>query len=163
MASLRQIVTEVEADMPISSVQSLDDLIARSLAQPRFTMSLLFSFAVLALVLALLGIYGVTAYTVAQRNREIAVRVALGAAPSQVLWLIVRQGLALAVLGVALGVPAALLATRYMGELLYGINSQDPATFSAVALLLTAMVTLASYLPARRALRVDPILQLRAE
>lgn len=163
MASLRQIVTEVEADMPVSSVQLLNDLIARSLAQPRFTMSLLFSFAVLALVLALLGIYGVTAYTVTQRNREIAVRVALGAAPRRVLWLIVRQGLALAVLGVALGVPAALMAARYMRELLYGVSSQDPATFSAVALLLTAMVTLASYLPARRALHIDPVLQLRSE
>jgi ABC-type antimicrobial peptide transport system permease subunit len=80
-----------------------------------------------------------------------------------VLWLIVRQGLALAVLGVALGVPLALFATRYMRELLYGINSQDPATFAAVALLLAMMVALASYLPARRALHVDPILELRAE
>ena len=115
-ASLRRIVTEVEADMPVSSVQSLDALIAQSLAQPRFTMGLLLSFAVLALVLALLGIYGVTAYAVAQRNREIAVRVALGAGPRHLLWLIVRQGLALAVLGVALGVPAALVATHYMGE-----------------------------------------------
>jgi putative ABC transport system permease protein len=163
ITSLRRIVAEVEADMPVSSVQSLDDLITRSLAQPRFTMGLLFSFAVLALVLALLGIYGVTAYAVTQRNREIAVRVALGAGPRHVLWLIVRQGLALAVLGVALGVPTALVATRYMEELLYGVSSQDPATFSAVALLLAAIVTLASYLPARRALHVDPILELRAE
>jgi putative ABC transport system permease protein len=163
IASLRQAVAEVDADTPISSVQSLDGLIARSLAQPRFTMGLLFAFAVLALVLALLGIYGVTAYAVAQRNREIAVRVALGARAEHVLWLIVRQGLALAVLGVVLGVPVALFATRYMGELLYGISSRDPATFAAVALLLAVMVTLASYLPARRALHVDPIVELRAE
>lgn len=162
MTSLRRIVAEVEPNMPVSSVQSLDDLIGRSLAQPRFTMGLLFSFAVLALVLALLGIYGVTAYAVTQRNREIAVRVALGAVPREVLWLIVRRGLALAVLGVALGVPAALVATRYMEKLLYGISSQDPATFLTIALLLIAMVTLASYLPARRALHVDPILELRA-
>jgi len=163
VALLRRIVTEVEPAMPVSSVQSLDDLISRSLAQPRFTMGLLFSFAVLALVLALLGIYGVTAYAVTQRNREIAVRVALGAGPTHVIWLIVRQGLTLAVLGVALGVPAALVATQYMGELLYRVSSQDPATFATVALLLAAMVALASYLPARRALHVDPILELRAE
>lgn len=163
VTSLRQVAEEVEPDMPLSSIQSLDDLIARSLAQPRFTMGLLFSFAVLALVLALLGIYGVTAYAVTQRNREIAVRVALGAGPRHVLWPIVRQGLALAVLGVALGVPAALVATGYMEGLFYEISSKDPATFSAIALLLTAMVTLATYLPARRALHVDPILELRAD
>lgn len=163
IASLRRVVAEVDAGMPVSSVQPLDGLIARSLAQPRFTMELLFGFAMLALALALLGIYGVTAYAVTQRNREIAVRVALGAGPRQVIWLIVRQGLALAVLGVVLGVPAALFVTRYMGDLLYGISSEDPATFASVALLLAAMVALASYLPARRALHVDPILELRAQ
>jgi predicted permease len=161
--SLRRIVAGVDKDTPISAIQPLDRLIARSLAQPRFTMGLLFVFAVLALTLATLGIYGVTAYAATQRNREIAVRVALGAKPRQVLWLILRQGLLLAAVGVAVGLPAAFFLTKYLSTLLYGVSAQDPATFMAVALLLVAVVALASYLPARRALRVNPILELRTE
>jgi putative ABC transport system permease protein len=156
-------VAGVDKDTPISAIQPLDRLIARSLAQPRFTMGLLFVFAVLALTLATLGIYGVTAYAATQRNREIAVRVALGAEPRQVLWLILRQGLFLAAVGVAVGLPAAFFLTKYLSTLLYGVSAQDPATFMAVALLLGAVVALASYLPARRALRVNPILELRTE
>ncbi len=161
--SLRQVVASVDKDTPVSSIQPLDRLIARSLAQPRFTMGLLFVFAVLALTLAILGIYAVTAYTVTQRNREVAVRMALGAEPRQVLWLILRQGLLLAAAGVAIGVPAALFFTKFLSALLYGVSAQDPATFVAVALLLGSVVAFASYLPARRALRVDPILELRTE
>jgi len=134
-----------------------------SLARRRFAMLLLGLFAALALALATIGIYGVMAYLVNQGAREIGIRIALGATQRNILNLIVRKGMALAFSGVLIGLAAAFALTRLMRTLLFGINSSDPVTFLAIALLLAAVAFLASYIPARRAARIDPMLSLRSE
>jgi ABC-type antimicrobial peptide transport system permease subunit len=124
---------------------------------------LLGGFAALAMVLASIGLYGVMSYTVTQRTRELGVRVALGAGAHDVLGLVLKQGVRLALVGVGIGLVAALALTRVMKSMLFGVGTTDPATFVAVPLMLIAVAALASYLPARRATRVDPIEALRAE
>jgi len=142
----------------------MTDVVAGTVAEPRFSMLLVSGFAVLALALAAIGIYGVIAYSVAQRTHEIGLRMALGAARSNVMSLVVREGLLMAVLGVVAGVGGAALSTRLMTNLLVGITPRDPIAFGTSAMLLLLMVALAaSYLPARRATRVDPVVALRAE
>jgi len=131
--------------------------------EPRFRATLIAVFALLALVLAAVGVYGLISYTVTQRTREIGIRVALGAAPRQVLVPVVREGLVLAIAGVAIGLAGALAASRALSAFLFGVRATDPLTFGAVALLLLAVAVLASYVPSRRALKVDPIIALRAE
>jgi ABC-type antimicrobial peptide transport system permease subunit len=120
-------------------------------------------FALVAMLLAAIGIYGVLAYLVEQRTHEIGIRVALGAKTSDVLWLIVRQGLALTLIGVALGLAGALGLTRVIRNLLYGVSATDPATFAGIALLLIGVACIASFIPARRAAKVDPLVALRHE
>jgi putative ABC transport system permease protein len=141
----------------------MGQVVAGAVAQPRFNMILLSSFGVLALVLAVVGLYGVMSYLVAQRTREIGVRMALGARPGDVLKLIVGHGLALAAAGVAVGLAAAFAATRVMSSLLFGVSATDPLTFIVTALLLTGVALAASFIPARRAMRVDPMIALRYE
>src|SRR5262249_42203617 len=138
---------------------ALEDFVARSVAGRRVSLAMLAAFAVVALLLCAIGIYGVTSYAVAQRTRELGIRLALGARPGPLLLAQLRQGLALALAGVA----AALGLTRFLGSLLYGVSATDPATFAGVALLLAAVALAASYLPARRVTRVDPTQALRAE
>lgn len=144
-------------------VEPLERTLSGSLGQRRFTMLLLGVFAGLALLLAVVGVYGVVSYTVAQRTREIGIRMALGAEPADVHRLFVIQGMALALGGLALGLLAAFAVTRVLSSLLYGVRASDPLTFVIVALLLAAVALLAAYLPARRAARVDPMIALRAE
>jgi putative ABC transport system permease protein len=139
--------------------QALSDVIAR----PRFNVFLLSIFSVIALMLAAVGIYGVMSYTVAQRTREIGVRIALGAQASDVLKLVVGQGMMLALIGVAIGIAGALGVTRLMSNRLYDVTATDPLTFIAVSGLMTAIALLACYIPARRATRVDPMVALRYE
>jgi putative ABC transport system permease protein len=156
-------VTALDKDQPISNVTTLSDLLSDSVAQPRFSVLLLAAFALLALLLSAVGIYGVTAYSVTQRTHEIGVRMALGAQPGDVLRLIVKEGAVLAAAGTLIGLVSALALNRFVASLLFGVSPRDPATFIAVASLLAVVTIAACYLPARRATKVDPMVALRHE
>ncbi len=162
-AAVRRVIWNLDPMLPVTRVQTMDEIRSTALAEPRFDLLLLGLFAALALVLATLGLYGVTAYSVAQRTREIAVRMALGAKPRDVLRAILGQGASLAAWGCGLGLLAALALTRLMSSLLFNISPVDPLTLVSVPLLLTAVSLTACYLPARRATKVDPMLALRCE
>jgi putative ABC transport system permease protein len=161
--AVRAAMAELDPDIPVYGVSTVADLEARSTADTRVLGGLLGTFALLALVLACTGVWAVVAYAVASRIPELGLRVALGAEPRQVVGLVVRGGLGLAVAGVAVGAVAAWGASRVLGSLLYGVQPSDPVTFAAAALLLFAVAALAAWLPARRATRVDPTEALRAE
>jgi putative ABC transport system permease protein len=160
--SLREIVRQIDTDQPIANVRTLDEVMATSVAQPRFRTLLLGLFAAIALTLAAIGVYGLLSHGVAQRTNEFGVRIALGASPSTVLRLVLRQGLALALTGVAIGLAAAVLAVRALSTVMFGISPWDPWSWTAAATTLLAVSLLASWVPARRALRVDPVVALRA-
>jgi len=161
--ALRKMISEIDPTQPVFGVETLEQALADSIAPRRFNLFLLGTFAAVALLLALVGIYGVMAYSVAERTREIGVRLALGAQSGQVVRLVVREGLATAVAGIAAGLAAAWGLTRLMADLLYGVKPHDPWTFAAVALALTATALLACGMPALRAARVDPVVALRDE
>jgi putative ABC transport system permease protein len=161
--SARAALAEVDRQQPIFAVQPMTDLIATSLAQRRFALVLMLIFGAVALLLAAVGIYGVMSYTVAQRTQELGIRVALGASPARVLAMVVKDGLVLVAAGLAIGVAGALAASRFVASLLYGIGATDAPTYCALALVLTAVALLATWIPARRATRVDPMLALRAD
>jgi len=161
--SVREAVRSVDPDQPISNVAVLSDLLGEEAAQRQMGMILLSAFAVLALILASLGIYGVLAYFVAQHRNEIGVRLALGATPLRMLWLVIRKGMGLTLVGVVLGVFASFGLTRLMRSLLFGVGATDPLTFAAVPLVLLVVSLLACWIPARRAAKVDPIAALRYE
>src|SRR5215471_11957184 len=163
MSAVRDAVAQIDRRIVIYGVQTLDDVITASLAARRLTMILLSGFAGLALVLSCIGIYGVISYLVGQRTREIGVRMALGAQRRDVLRLVLGQGFKMALVGTAVGIVAALGLTRLMASQLFGITAHDPLTFAAVGVVLFLVALLACYLPARRAVRVDPIVALRYE
>jgi putative ABC transport system permease protein len=156
-------IWSVDKDQPVFKIQTMDQIVAASVAAPRFAWILLGVFAGVALLLAAVGIYGVMAYAVTQRTQEIGVRMALGAQSSDLLKLLIFQGAKLTILGVTGGVLGALALTRLMGNLLFGVSASDPAIFAGVTFFLTAVALLASYLPARKATKVDPIEALRCE
>jgi predicted permease len=162
--SIRHVSEQTSSkEQVIFGAQTMDSIVASSVASQRFSVILLAVFAVLALALAAVGIYGVISYVVGQRTHEIGIRMALGAQPQDILRLIFGSGGKLAGLGVAIGLAAALVLTRFMAALLYGVGATDPLTFGGVALLLTAVALVACYLPARRATKVDPMVALRYE
>ena len=142
---------------------AMDDIVAATLAARRFSMILLASFAGLALLLSSIGIYGVISYVVGQRTHEIGLRMALGASRTEVLRMVLSQGAKLAGIGVLLGLAASLALTQLMGSMLYGVSPTDPLTFAGVAVILTLVALAACYIPARRAMRVDPMVALRYE
>ncbi|HEU0180045.1 MAG TPA: ABC transporter permease [Blastocatellia bacterium] len=154
---------EIEPDFIISQVRTMDDALDAAFTQPRFNMILFGGFALLALALGAVGIYGVIAYAVAQRTHEIGVRMALGAQSHDVLKLVVAEGMLLAASGVGIGLLASFALTRLMKTLLFGVSATDPLTFGSIPLLLTAVALLACYVPARRAAKVDPMIALRCE
>ncbi|HEY1947216.1 MAG TPA: ABC transporter permease [Bryobacteraceae bacterium] len=158
---IRSQVLAVDPNQPVSDVQTLESVLAATLGQRRLTMILLGSFAGMALLLALIGIYGIIAYSVAQRTQEVGIRRALGAHQSDILRLVLQQGLVLTLLGGALGIGGAFALTRIMKGLLFGVSATDPATFAGIALLFVAVALVASYIPARRAAQIDPMAALR--
>ncbi|MGC1685956.1 MAG: ABC transporter permease [Candidatus Acidiferrales bacterium] len=160
---LREQVQSVDPGLPVFGAQTLDDAVSASLSTRRFSMEMVGLFAFTALLLAGLGIYGVISYIVSERTHEIGIRLALGAQQKSILQMVLRQGLALAAAGTAVGLVCALIVSHLMAGLLYGVKPVDPLTFAGVALLLVGVALLACYIPARRAIRVDPIVALRYE
>jgi len=161
MASLRAGLARVDPLQSAADMKTLDSYVARSIATPRFTTVLVGAFATLALLLAAFGLFSVTAYSVAQRRREIGIRLALGAQPQDIRSLVLGQAVRIAVVGLAIGLAGALAATRIIDSLLFGVTPHDPATFAGVSVALVAVMLAAAYLPARRAMRVDPVVSLR--
>jgi putative ABC transport system permease protein len=161
--AVRRVFSERDPDVFVGQINAMPLLIGRTLAQPRFNMFLLAIFAGTAMVLAAIGIYGVIAYSVAQRTREIGIRMALGAQRRDMLGLILRQSLAVVAAGLVVGLIAAFGATRLLASLLYGVGANDAITYATVVLLLATSALLASYIPARRAMNVDPMIALRYE
>jgi predicted lysophospholipase L1 biosynthesis ABC-type transport system permease subunit len=160
---VRLAVWSVNSNLPIASVRTMQEVYEKSLARTSFTLVMLGIAGAMALALGIVGIYGVISYTVAQRQREIGIRLALGAQRGDVLQMILRQGAQMALVGVMIGVAGAFALTRLMTNLLFGVTAHDPITYAAVAALLFVVALLACYIPARRAMRVDPIVALRYE
>jgi putative ABC transport system permease protein len=160
---LKNVVAGLNNEVPVSQVSTMKNWVSEAMAEPRSTSALFAVFAALALLLGSVGIYGVVSYSVAQRTREIGIRMALGARRQEVLMLVVGQGVKLALAGVAIGIAGGLMLTRLMSELLYGVHATDPMTYASVALLLLLVALAACFVPARRAMRVDPMVALRYE
>ena len=163
VAAIRREVSSLDEDVPVSDVAEMTEIVDASVAEPRVRTFLLALFAGMALVLAASGIFGVISYSVACRTQEIGIRIALGASRGMILRMVLGETLSLALTGVALGVPSALLAARLLGHMLFGVSASDPATLAAVAFALVTAAVLAGYVPVRRAMRVDPLEALRHE
>jgi len=163
VAAVRREVNSIDPDIALADVKTMDQLVSESLGQSRYRGVLLGIFAVVALTLAAVGIYGVIAYAVSQRTREIGIRIALGARKGHIFRMVVGHGMILSLIGVAIGIAASLMLTRFLSSLLYGVSSTDPLTFTSVVLLLISVALAACSIPARRATRVDPMIALRYE
>jgi putative ABC transport system permease protein len=162
-SAIEGIVRDLDKDLPLFEVRTMTDVLNASIARERMSMLVFAVFAIVALTLASVGLYGVVAHGVTERTHEIGVRMALGAEARHVRGLVVRQGLSMALVGTAIGVAGALALSRWIQALLFGVTATDPATFAAVVAALLAVATIACYIPAWRATRVDPTTALRAE
>lgn len=160
---VRKATAEVDPNLPIRSVMTLSEQVRDNLTEERLVAFLTFVFGGLALGLACFGLYGVLSYAVARRTSELGIRVALGASARQLLWGVLLESLALAGLGVAVGLPAIFVASKFVSGMLYGLSANDPLTISGSTLILLAVAALAAFIPARRAMRVDPMIALRYE
>lgn len=163
IAAVRQQVKAIDTDQPIYGIRTMDEIRAESVAPERLNLTLLSIFAAIALVLAMVGIYGVMSYSVTQRTHEIGIRMAIGAQPRDVFRMVIRQGMLLAFTGVVLGLISAFSLTRLMATMLFSVEPTDPATFAAITILLSLVALVACYVPGRRATRVDPVISLRYE
>jgi putative ABC transport system permease protein len=162
-ADVERAARELDKDVPIFNMETMTDHIASSLWQQRMAANWISTFSLMAIILSAVGLYTVVARSVAQRTREVGIRMALGAKPQAVAMLIVLEGMQVAVLGLALGIPAAFGFQRMLRRMISGIGSQDPVSFLAIAMLVTGVLLLASWIPARRAAHVDPMEALRSE
>ena len=160
---VRREIQAMDPDIPVAQIRMMDDYVLEAMAQTRFALILLSVFASIALVLASVGLYGVISYAVGQRTQEIGVRIAFGAEGGSVVRLILRQGMVLGLAGVALGLAAALMLTQVVSSFLVGVTATDPITFAGISVLLISVTAVASYLPARKALGVDPVEALKGE
>jgi len=161
--TLRGLVNALNPEVPVTNVKTMTTVVSNAVATPASTASLFVTFAVLALVLGLIGIYGVLAFLVSRRTREIGIRIAMGAQRRDVLWLLLKEGAKFSAIGIALGLTGALIVTRWMSSELYGVSALDPLTFGSVAFMMAIVTMLACYVPARRAMAVDPLVALRYE
>jgi putative ABC transport system permease protein len=162
-AGIREAVRQIDKDLPVSAVTEMPEVVQASVAEPRFRTFLLSLFAAMALILAATGIFGVISYSVSCRTQEIGIRVALGASRSVILRMVLRETLLLAFAGLAVGIPCALAASHLVAHMLFGVSAHDPATVVAVALAIGCVAALAGFVPARRAMRVDPMVALKYE
>jgi len=162
-AMLRRVVTGLNQEVPVSEVKTMSTVISEAVSTPASTMSLFVTFAGLALALAIIGVYGVLSFLVSKRTREIGIRMALGAQRRDVLWLVMKEGAKFSLTGITLGLAAAFAVTRLLSSELYGISPMDPFTYAGVAIVMAVVTLLASYVPTRRAMRVDPLIALRCE
>jgi predicted permease len=162
-STLRRIVTGLNPEVPVSEVKTMDAVVSEAVSTPASTTSLFVTFAALALVLGVIGIYGVLSFLVSRRTREIGIRVALGAQRGSVLWLVMKEGAKFSLTGIALGLAGAFVVTRLLSSELYGVSALDPLTFGGVAVLMALVTMVACYVPARRAMAVDPLIALRYE
>ena len=163
VGAVRDAIHQLDGAIPLYDIRTVDDYIALTVGREKFQTVLLGIFACLALLLTAIGLYGVIAYTVVQRTQEIGIRMALGATPSSVMTMLMRFAGILAAAGIAIGVVSSLLLTRFMASMLFGVNARDPWTMLAVCVGLGTVAVLASYIPARRATKVDPMVALRYE
>ena len=161
--TVRRAIASIDPDRPVFDVITLEEALSHSFATKRLATVLLGFFAAIAITLASIGLYAIMAYSVTQRTRDIGIRMALGAQPIDVLRMIIREGWHLAMIGLVTGIVAALVATRLMRSLVFQVSTSDPATFAITAALLAAIALIASYIPARRATRIDPMIALRYE
>jgi predicted permease len=163
LATVRGVFRELDRNLPVTDVKTMVEHLGFSLFPARMAATLLGAFGLLALLLAAIGLYGVMAYSVSMRTREIGVRMALGASRRDVLLLVARQGMTLTLAGIVIGLGAAFALTRLLGSLLYGLSATDPATFVGISILLGGIALFAGFIPARRATRIDPMTALRYE